>query len=407
MKLLWITDECPYPPNTGGRVGIWKRIEYLSKNNEIILYSISDNYEDNSYLADMLRYCKEVVLFKRNNKINVLKKILFYPYPAISRWPKKMTNKITETCLKINPDFVIVDGPYMIGVIPREIRKKYTLILNQHNIEFLAYKSIGMKTNNIIKKIAFLLTSFQMKRYEKKVYTESTIDLYTFVSSYDKEFFEKEYFLNNTLLVPVGAEINISDLKKNCHNIIFVAKMSYQSNEDGALWLLDKIWDKIISEVEDAKLYLVGKDPSKKLIEHASKHLNVAVTGTVDDLSFFYNNTNVVVVPILAGGGVKVKLLEALGKGKYVITTTKGLEGTDFRNNVHLFACDNETEFANKCINALLYPDSISYIRNNAIEYMKERYSWEYIVDEFEKELLNLKRGKENGKIIDNCSSPR
>ena len=387
MKIIWVTDECPYPPNTGGRVGVWKRIEYLSKRNEIYLFTIIDNEDEKKYYTEMLNWCKEVYMFERCSTFRTLAYSLFYPYPGASRWSTKIRNQVEEMCSRIHPDYVFVDGPHMMGTLKKNVLLEQNIVLNQHNIEHLSLKSIGQGTSNILKKILYYLTSMQMKRYEKCIYLKRNVNLYTFVSSSDKEYFEKKYQLFNTLLVPVGAEINFSDIKPGVHSIIFVAKMSYQSNEDGAVWLLEKIWDKIHSLVKDAKLYLVGKDPSNRLKEIALQHEGVVITGTVDSIEEYYDKTNLVVVPILAGGGVKVKLLEALGHGKIVVTTKKGIEGTDIENGKHLISTDDETKFIETCVEILNNPNSFEKMHISSMKKMRNDYSWESVINAFEKVL--------------------
>ena len=87
---MWITPECPYPPNTGGRVAIWKRIEYLSRTNNIYLYSICDSKDEFIQVESMLKFCKSVKLYTRNTKITSLLRSVVNPYPATSRWNKQL-----------------------------------------------------------------------------------------------------------------------------------------------------------------------------------------------------------------------------------------------------------------------------------------------------------------------------
>lgn len=394
MDIIWITGECPYPANTGGRIGVWKRIEYMSHKNNIYLFTIIDTPEEKEYKNEILKWCKNVYMYERNSIKNFLFQLFRYPYPAVSRWNKKMMEDIEKLSKSLNPDYILVDGPHMMGTLSNEVRNQQQIVLNQHNIEHLSLKSIGLGTYNPIKKLLYLITSSQMEKYEKFLYCENKPILYTFVSSIDKKYFEQEYGLTNTLLVPVGAELNFDSIHDNRHNMIFVAKMSYQSNEDGAIWLLNNVWKKVVRKVPDAILYLVGKDPSEKLRLLAKEHKGVIVTGTVNDLEEYYDLTNLVVVPILTGGGVKVKLLEALGHGKIVVTTRKGIEGTKFENEKHLIVTENSSLFAKKCISIMNNPKKYEPKQRNAIKLMTEEYSWEHIIHEFEYQLSLIKERK-------------
>ena len=397
LKLIWIAPECPYPANTGGRVGIWKRIEYLSKNNDIYLYCITDNLTEDQYVGKMKEYCKDVHLYSRINLHKALFSSIANPYPAVSRWNLNMKKDISYTYDMLVPDFVIVDLPQMLGVLTEKILMSNKIVLNQHNIEYQSLESIASSFNNRLKRLIYKIVSKQMKLYEDKIYNTYSIKLYSFVSICDKEFFEKKYFITNTKHVPVGAELKFDkEIKKDCHKMIFVAKMSYPANEDGALWLIDNVWNYVKEEIPDAELYLVGKNPSDRLKSKYSKNNGIIITGTVESIEKYYEMCNLVVVPIMTGGGVKVKLLEALGHGKIVITTTKGLEGTDFISNKHVLTADNSKEFANYCISVLKDPLQYEFIQKAAIKKMNKEYSWQGIMDDFEHSLLRMRKTNES-----------
>lgn len=396
MNIFWITPECPYPPNTGGRVGIWKRIEYMAKDNDIYLYSICDDMHDLSYMKDMEKYCKSIKMYDRQRNIMSVFASLFIPYPAISRWNKKLKIDLKDDYKKIKPEFVIVDFPQMIGVIPNQILSLGNVVLNQHNIEFQSLKSLssGLDAG---KKLIYRFVAKQMEWYESRIYRQMDIKLYTFVSSQDKKYFEQRYKKKNTFLVPVGAEINMaSQMIENCHNMIFVANMAYSANEAGALWLINAIYPKVKERVHDVKLYLVGKNPREKLYKAVENNKDIIITGTVDSLSEYYDKCNVAVVPIMAGGGVNVKLLEALGEGKLVVTTSKGVEGTEFRDGYHVRISNNEEDFVEACVDLLLNPFSEKNrkMKGYVQKLMSEKYSWSAVTREFEFKLEEMKNQK-------------
>ena len=270
----------------------------------------------------------------------------------------------------------------MIGALPKSILSSGKVILNQHNIEYEALASLSKSTNKL-RSLIYRFVSQQMHIYEKYIYRKYNFLLQTFVSVIDKEKFEQEYKLYNTVLIPVGAEISDDCGVLENYNFLFVAKMSYPANEEGALWLINEILPRVNKTLPDAKLYLVGKDPTDLIYDASKGNENIIITGKVDSLDPFYKSCNLVVVPIMTGGGVNVKLLEALGYNKYVVTTSKGVEGTNFINSKHLFISDDPEEFANQCIEILQHPSSEEFIRmkENTKQLIHKQYSWENIVN--------------------------
>ena len=315
MKLIWIAPECPFPANTGGRIVTWKRLLYLSERNDIYLYTIIDESCENQYKTEILKVCREVQMYSRRSFYAIFWKCFFNPYPAVSRWNNDMRKDITQKCRDIRPDLVVVDFPQMYGVLDVEVIENYTIVLNQHNIEYEALKDVGRAHSQIIKRAVYGGVAKQMEWYEERIYAVNKIALYSFVSISDKKKFEQKNRLYNTCLAPVGAEIGEYPPTVMSRCAVFAAKMSYPANEAGAKWLVDKVWPVVSKACEKAELYLVGKEPSEELKKAAAKFSNVTVTGKVDFVDKYYEECNVVLVPIFNGGGVKVKLLEALGHG--------------------------------------------------------------------------------------------
>lgn len=398
MNIIYLCPEMLLPANTGGRIGSFKRIEYLSKNNNIYLFCVIDNEKDELYKPELEKLCNEVHLFNRKtHKLVSFLRSFIYPYACATRTFPKMKRQITEIFRNKNIDFVIVDFPQMLNNISNEIFDSGKVVLGLHNIEYITMRNLAGSITNPIKKTIFLFDSIRLQRYEKSFYSANKIMLYTFVSSTDLTFFQNTFKLNNTLLLPVGTEVIKYENNFEGKNIMFFGKMSYPANEEAICNFVANVFPIIINKIPDVKLYIVGKDPTEKVINLKTKYPdNIIVTGTVDSVEPFYKMASIVVVPLKHGGGVKVKVLEALGHCKLVITTNKGIEGTDFIGGEHLIEVSNDNDFSAKCISALIDREQYEDIRIKGFLYVKSKYTWESIINTFEKELLKHRNNNVN-----------
>ena len=214
------------------------------------------------------------------------------------------------------------------------------------------------------------------------------VKLFAFVSIEDKAFFERKFSKFNTLLVPIGTEIHEYKENKYSRNIIsFFGKMSYPPNVEAAIWFSKQVFPLVQKEIPESQFYIVGKDPSKELLELSVNNPSIVVTGTVDSIEEYYERTDLVVIPLAHGGGVKVKVLEALGHGKLIVSTVKGIEGTTFQNGKELLTSESAEEFACICINLLQNLSAYEGIRRGGYENTKENFTWKAIVEKFEMEL--------------------
>ena len=225
-----------------------------------------------------------------------------------------------------------------------------------------------------------------MKKFEEKYYKENLINGYTFISEDDEFFFKDMYGEKKVCLIPPGINSIENNYKKlNGYNIVFTGKMDYEPNIQAIKWFYENIFPKIKKDIPEVKFYIVGKNPTTYIKNIASE--DVIVTGEVESVTEYLNLANIVVIPLLSGGGVKIKLMEALQNNNIVISTSKGVEGTKFENKRDLFVTDNSQEFSNYCIEILKNPNEYKFLIDNAIEKINKNYLWESIGQKYEEYL--------------------
>lgn len=392
MKLIWLLPDIPYPANTGGRIAMLKRIEYLSKNNDIYLFCVIDNEDDIKYKSELEKYCKKIFFYlRKKNIISKIQKIILGPYIASSRWNCQLKKDIQKELTREHTDFIIIDFPQMLGNLNDKIINKHKIILNQHNIEWKTLLAFAKTINSPIKKIIYYIESYRLKHLEYYYYSNKNINLYTFVSSEDEKYFKTEFPLNKTLLSPIGSEIpKVVKKEHPTKNILFVGKMSYLPNIEGIRWFIEKIFSQLSLKLPDCKLYIVGKDPDDNLKSFAAKHKNIIITGTVENVEEYYELADIVILPLLNGGGVKVKLLEALGYGKIVISTSKGVEGTNFQDQIDLLITNDKNKFYQYCYDSITNPNKYIKLPLSARKKIEQEYTWKAIMDNYEKAIKKL-----------------
>src|SRR4030095_2520242 len=123
-----------------------------------------------------------------------------------------------------------------------------------------------------------------------------------------------------------------------------------------ALYFCRDIFPLILKDVPKVKLFLVGNAPPSEICSLRSNR-HIEVSGRVASLIPFYKNADVVVCPLRIGGGVKVKVLEALGLGKAIVSTSIGAQGLDLSTYRPLAVADEVTDFAQNVIRLIQHPE--------------------------------------------------
>ncbi|MGH9048855.1 MAG: glycosyltransferase, partial [Acidimicrobiia bacterium] len=149
----------------------------------------------------------------------------------------------------------------------------------------------------------------------------------------------------NAVRLPPGTRARARPTADATHDLLLVGTLSYAPNAEGARWLCDEV----LPHLPEASIALVGSNPSPEL-EALARDNSVTVVGAVPDVAPWYERTRVAVVPVHAGGGTRIKLLEALAHGRPVVSTSVGAEGLDLApGRDGLLVADQPGEFAAHC----------------------------------------------------------
>ena len=150
--------------------------------------------------------------------------------------------------------------------------------------------------------------------------------------------------------IPLAVDLPAAplDARGNGRDVVFVGNFEHPPNVEAAIRLARDIFPRVAESVPSARLLLVGADPPKELRALASE--KVAVTGHVADLDPLLDAAAVVAAPLASGGGMRVKVLEALAAGKAVIATPLALEGLDVSPGAQVVAAVDDRVFADEIV---------------------------------------------------------
>lgn len=353
----------------------------IAQKHDIYLFYMEDAFV-NEHVVELMTLCKEVHPFCRTKiSLRVIFEFICLPYTAITRQSQQMKKEIIECIKKNNISLVNVEFPQMC-INLKNIRHVYNgpVIVHQHNIEWMRFKQMAESSKGI-KKLLLYWESIKLKYFEQSLVSANIVDYYTFLSIKDKEIFNSFFDISETRtkLIPLGADDYTKEIlfEHEEINIMFCAAMDAQMNVEAAIWFAECIFPIIEKQIEHVKFYIVGREPVEEVKNLAGEH--VIVTGTVDSLDEYYNLADLVVIPLLHGGGVKVKLLEAIGRRKRIVTTSVGIEGTSFLPNIHIPVADKPEDFAGFCVDVLMRPILYEEMYDKMYKLFEQHFTWDAI----------------------------
>lgn len=155
--------------------------------------------------------------------------------------------------------------------------------------------------------------------------------------------------------------------------LLYTGAMSYEPNVEAMHYFRREIFPLVQQAVPEVSLVIAGRDPVPSIQALASE--SISVTGAVADVRPYFARAAVAIVPLLHGGGVRNKIIEAWAMEKAIVSTHFGAEGLAGKHNQHYLLADNPTEFAASIITLLNNPERRAQLGRNGRQLAMKRYS--------------------------------
>ncbi|MEZ4555387.1 MAG: glycosyltransferase family 4 protein [Caldilineaceae bacterium] len=155
--------------------------------------------------------------------------------------------------------------------------------------------------------------------------------------------------------MPTGATPPV-DRRPDARRVTFLGGLHYPPNAQGVRWFAEEIFPQVLAQVPDAVLTVIGKQPPP-LDGLGIPAANLDVLGYVADPTPYLAETAAFIVPLLAGGGMRVKIVDGWTWGLPMVSTSVGAEGTAIAPGENILLAETPGEFAAATVRLLTYPD--------------------------------------------------
>jgi sugar transferase (PEP-CTERM/EpsH1 system associated) len=389
MKILYISPFLPYPPDDGDKIRLFNLIKKISNQHEVSIIALIRSPQEARFVPELKKYCAQVATVVQKNLSRPMKlKALFQG--VISKEPlesrlilsSQILNEIGKFTSRYQYDIVQIEHTSIassIKAVARSCHSKKIIVI--HNIGFIQYSRMLKVEKRLLSKIRTYANCKMLYKWEMQLIEK--FDKCLTVSDKNKVIMQS---INPNLDITVienGVDIeHYKPLPRSSHNknLLFTGLMQYEPNHDAVLYFYREIFPLIERGMPSCRFFIVGKGPREE-IRNLARYDNVKVTGYVNDVVPYYEESDIFVVPLRAGGGTRLKILEAMALGRPVISTSLGCEGLDVVDGQHLLIADDPILFAEKTLQ--LFKDKVLYERlvRNARALVENRYSWTGIAD--------------------------
>jgi glycosyltransferase involved in cell wall biosynthesis len=365
LEALFLTCHLPYPPVSGGRLREFELLRRISPAVDVHLCAVSKTYEADLAAASGLDdICASVtVLPAASANGSPPAQVLRHRCPDAAR-------HVGSLLRNGEIDVVHVEGFYLMQHVPALTPAPVVLV--EQNVEYSLWAQRLALAATPEERRTMRVELAATREHELLAWRRATIC--AAVTADDRAEMVAALPDLDVRVVPDGPD----HLPPAGHGsstgatIVFVGNFAYQPNEDAARWLCTEIFPRIRARVPGARVRLVGVCPPPDVLALSGD--GVEVTGHVPSVEPHLDEAAVVVAPLRVGGGVKVKVLEALSRGKAVVSTSVGIQGLPQSPAV---VADEPAAFATAVAELLADPAAREQREQAALRYARSLPTWD------------------------------
>ena len=386
MRVLLLTQVLPYPPDSGPRVKTYNLLRYLAQEHEVTLVSLVRS-PDEAARADALRaLCVDVhtVPLPRSRPRDVLhlarSALTNVPFVISRDACAPLRQLLARLTARTHYDIIHADQLNMAQFaldVPGGAR-----VLDQHNAVWTIVQRMAQQLPLGPKRLMIEREARLLRRYEADVC--SRFDGVLAVSESDRWALQQAAIEAGVALPPItvvpitvdtGAQATVVRAPQP-RLILSMATMFWPPNVDGVLWFARTVYPLVKAQVPDTHLALVGARPPTSVQRLHADDASIAVPGYVDDPQPYLEASAALIVPVRAGGGMRVKILEALARGLPIVSTTIGYEGIALTPGEHLLVGDTPEAFAAALVRVLRSPELGRALADAGRRRVEQLYDW-------------------------------
>jgi glycosyltransferase involved in cell wall biosynthesis len=371
VRILLLTPRPPWPPIDGGRIAMGRLAEGLLRAGASVeIVSLNPR----KHRVEMV----QAPLPMQTIDIDTSRMVR----PSLSRGTPFIVARflsgafreaIRAAMRRFKPDIVQIESPFLLpyAATVRE-ESGARVVLRSLNVEFRIWEGLVRNERNALRRFALRRVAASLRAYE--VRQLNTSDAVVPISAEDGDEFRRLGCTGPIYVVPCGiTPVDLPAKAAESGTVGFIGSLDFRPNQEAVTWIVDELWPRVTERAPEAHLSIAGSGAPDWLRRHAAGQ-NIEFLGEVDDAQAFLTRMSVVIAPLFAGGGMRIKVLEAMALSKPIVATTLGAGGIDVQSDRDILIADDVMSFAAGVTRLMREPDTAARIGNAARNTVRERY---------------------------------
>lgn len=380
MRILFLSAWFPHPPSNGSRLRVSHLLRALAPHHDVALLSFADQPDADPRAPALRSLCRSVQVVPRPSfdpSAWRSRAAWLSPRPRslVATFSPAMATAVTRT-LTVSPCDTVIASQLACAAYAPWFRGVPALF------EEVELGALHDQLTQAPRRWRAALMWAKHRRYLRA--TLRRFRACTVVSERERTLLAEVLGDDRTIhLLPNGvavAEYDADGTAIEPDTVVFTGSFRYQPNHDAMRWFVGAVWPRVQRARPAARLLITGAHDDLPL----PAATNVARSGFVDDVRPLLAASWLAIAPIFAGGGTRLKILEAMAAGTPVVATAKGAEGLDAVAGEHLLIADQPAGFADQVIAVLADPALRARLSRAGRALVETRYDWRALGPQFE-----------------------
>jgi len=374
MRILILTPRLPWPPIDGGRIAMSRLAEGLQRAGaEVEVLSLNPRKQTADSTAAPIP--AQAIDIDTSRFLQPAFRAMFggIPFMAARFQSRAFRRALKMTLSRFRPDVVQIESPFLLPyaeVIRKASNARVTL--RSLNVEFRIWEGLAQTERNFIRRYAAKRLAASVRNLEARHL--NTPDTLVPISAADASSFRDLGCTRPIHVAPCGISITGGAPSAGQPNRVgFIGSLDFRPNQEAVRWILEELWPRVLTRFPSAQLSIAGSSPPHWVAQHPSAR-GIDFRGHVDDAAVFMQTMTVIIAPVFAGGGMRIKTLEGMASGKPVVATRLGAGGIEIEDGRDIIIAENADSFADAVVRLLRDPERAARIGETARATVAQRY---------------------------------
>ncbi|MCU0430807.1 MAG: glycosyltransferase family 4 protein [Cytophagaceae bacterium] len=380
LKIVQLNNRVPFPLNDGGNIATYYLAQHMTKaGHEVHLLCLNtDKHFQDPAQVKGIRTVNAVPHATRITPWGLLGSLFSaFPYNVKRFYSPDFETELIALLERLQPDVVQVEGSYMGMYVPLiRAHSNALVVLRSHNIEHQIWSRLANAETHVLKRWYLQNLSPKIKAYEDR--SMHNFDAILAITPEDARYYHVQGFTGPVLHVPAGATVPavMPDVPRT-KALGFIGSLEWLPNLQGVEWFVKNCWPALHAAFPDKVFYIAGKHtPATWWVRQES---GVQVLGEVENAQEFMASCQLFLVPLLSGGGMRIKIVEAMALKTPVVSTLIGAEGIAAEDGKEILLASDAEQMKEKIRFGWQHPEEAAHIGLQGAEVARNKYDWNTI----------------------------